>query len=506
MVLIGLMLGTILETLDVSIVNVAIPDMMGNLGCTLDQVNWVSTGYIIANVIVLPLSGWLSAYFGRRKYLAGSIIVFTAASFMCGMSRTLDMLIFFRIMQGAGGAALLSTSMATLLEIFPTEQHGLVAAIFGIGVMVGPTVGPTLGGYITDSFSWPWIFFINVPIGVPAALLTLSYMRDADGHEASGKIDGVGIGLLAIGVGSLQVVLERGNREDWFDSPMICWLSAIAVVGMAAFIWWEMRVDSPAVNLRVLRDRGLAAGTVFSIVLGFGLYGSLFILPVFLQQVRGYTAMQTGVMLITDGLSAAISMALVGKVVARYDARWLVAIGTMMFIGAMWMLNRVTMDTGPEHLIWPFILRGGSLGFLFVPLSIASLTGLQGKDMADGSGLFNLTRQWGGSAGIAFLSTLLDHRAAFHRAMMVENLTAFNPLVVVRFRAVQAYLMAKGAAAPIAQRQAAALMDQIVVGQSTVMAFEDAFLCIGVAFLLAFPLLLLFRRAQAAAAAPVGMH
>lgn len=495
-VLVALLLGTTLEVLDVSIVNVAIPDMMGNLGATLDQVNWVSTGYIIANVIVLPLSGWLSAYYGRRIYLTGSIILFTVASFFCGMSSNLSALITFRILQGAGGAALLSTAMATLLDIFPTKQHGLVAAIFGTGCMVAPTLGPVLGGYITDTYSWPWIFFINVPIGVPAAVLTMLYMRRGrDTEAASEPIDLVGILLLAIGVGCLQVVLERGNREDWFESAMIQWLTGIASVGMLAFIVWEMHVPYPAVNLRVLKHRGLTAGVIYGAVVGFGIYGSLFILPVFLQQIRGYTAMQTGMFLMVDGVASALSMVVGGKLVTKYPSRNLVAIGTVLFASAMYLLHFVTLDTGPEHLLLPYILRGASMGFLFVPLSLAALAGLSGKEMGDGSGLYNLTRQWGGSVGIAFLSTLVDHRLSFHRAMLVENLTPFNSIAVARMQQVQHLMAAKGAVPVIATKQCYALMDKSLQGQSYVMAFEDAFLAIGIAFLLALPLLLLLKRA-----------
>jgi DHA2 family multidrug resistance protein len=506
-VLVGLMLGTVLEMLDVSIVNVAIPSMMGNLGATLDQVNWVSTGYIIANVVVLPLSGWLSVYYGRRKYLTGSILLFTSASFMCGMSRSLNMLIFWRIVQGAGGAALLSTAMATLLDIFPEERHGLVAAIFGIGVMTGPTIGPVLGGFITDNYSWPWIFFINLPIGLPAAYLTAKYMKDsADSRDTVGKIDAVGILLLAVGVGCLQVVLERGNREGWLDSTMIRWLMVFATLGLGTFVAWEFHVPFPCVNLRVLRHRGLTAATLYAVVLGFGIYGSLFILPVFLQEVRGYTAMQAGTMMITDGVASAISMAIAGRLVQRIQSRYMVAVGAVAFASSMYLMHQITLGTGPEHLFIPLVLRGSSMGLLFVPLSLAALNGLEGSESADGSGLFNLTRQWGGSAGIAFLSTLIDHRTAFHRAILVEKVNPFNQLATVRLAGYQAYLAAHGAPLALAQRQALGVMDLTVTAQATVLAFEDAFLAIAAAFIIALPLLLLLKKGVPSSGGTTPVH
>jgi DHA2 family multidrug resistance protein len=506
-ILFALMLGTILETLDVSIVNVALPSMMGNLGATLDQVSWVSTGYIIANVIILPLSGWLSAYLGRRDYLAGSIALFTIASFMCGMSHSLNTLVFWRIVQGAGGAALLSTAMAALLQIFPKKQEGMVAAIFGIGVMIGPTAGPTLGGWITDNYSWPWIFFINIPIGVPAALLTLIFMhRSIDPEARSAKVDLVGIGLLAVGVGCLQVVLERGHREDWFQSAMIQWLSVVSAIGLLLFVAWELRTPNPAVNLRVLRHRSLTAGTLFSVVLGFGVYGSLFILPVYLQNVRGYSAMQVGIMAIPDGLASAVSMAIVGAIAARFAARNIVAVGALCFAAAMYLLSKVTLDTGPEHLLPAYILRGASLGLLFVPLSLASLSGLQGQEMADGSGLFNLMRQWGGSAGIAFLSTFLDQRCALHRAALVEHITLYSPMAAAQMHQAQALLASRVVSPAMVRSLVYALIDRSVQAQAYVLAFEDAFRVTGLAFVVALPLLLLFSRKRSSGGSVVGIH
>jgi len=506
-VLAAVMAGTVMEVLDISIVNVAVPDMMGNLGATLDQISWVATGYIVANVIILPLTGWLSSHFGRRRYLAGSIIMFTAASILCGLSRTLNELIIFRIMQGMGGAALLSTAQATLFEIFPPWQLGMVQAIFGIGVMVGPTVGPTLGGWITDSYSWRWCFFINVPIGILAAALTLMFMHDSKYKRASnGKVDVIGIGLLAIGIGALQTMLEKGHREDWFQSNLICWLALFSAVGIIAFVWWELRNPHPAVELHVLRFKDFTAGTLFGMILGFGLYGGIFVLPVYLQQLRGFTAAQTGWIMFPGGMATAITLPFTGKLVSKMAPRLMVTIGTSIFILTMWMLHFITLSTSAHQLFWPLALRGVAMGFLFMPLTMVALGSLKGKDIGAGTGLFNLARQLGGSAGIAFLSTFVDHRSTVHRATLVDNISVYNPIALQRLHNAQQWLMSKGMAAPVAKKGALALIDRSVQGQSMVMAYSDAFIIIGAAFVVAMPLVLLFKKGKLAMMQRGGGH
>lgn len=506
-VLIALMAGTVMEVLDISIVNVAVPDMMGNLGATLDQISWVATGYIVANVITLPLTGWLASYFGRRRYLAGSIIMFTIASIMCGLSRSLNELVIFRILQGCGGAALLSTAQATLFEIFPPRQIGMVQAIFGIGVMVGPTVGPTLGGYITDNYSWPWVFFINVPIGIVAATLTLTFMRESRFHrKPEGGVDIIGILLLAIGVGCLQTMLEKGHREDWFNSDLIVWLAVISTLGVIAFVIWELRVENPAVNLRILKHRDFTAGTLYGLVLGFGLYGGIFILPVYLQQLRGFTAAQTGWILFPGGMATAFTLPFTGRLVSKIAPRRMVFVGTIAFIASMWILHFITLDTSQEQLFMPLVLRGVAMGFLFLPLTLVALGSLVGKDIGAGTGLFNLARQLGGSAGIAYLSTFVDQRATVHRTTLVEYINIYNPVVMQRLHDIQMGLIAKGHPASVAKQQALAIVDRMVQGQAMVMSFSDAFLVIGAAFVVALPLLLLFKKGRLASMGGPGAH
>jgi DHA2 family multidrug resistance protein len=494
-VLVAIMLGTILEVLDISIVNVAIPQMMGNLGATIDQIGWVSTGYIIANVIVLPLTGWLSTRFGRRNYLAFSIILFTTASFFCGNAHSLQELIIFRIFQGVGGAALISTAQATLIEVFPPQQLGMVQGIYSIGVVAAPTLGPTLGGWITDNYSWPWIFFVNIPIGIVAATLTLTFLRDSKYQKrGTGRVDFIGILLLAIGLGCMQTVLEKGNREDWFQSDLIVYLTILSALGLICFIFWELHTDDPAVNLRILKNRSFTAGTLFAAVLGFGLYGGTFVLPIFLQDVRQYTAEQTGLMFLPGGLATMIVAPIIGRSVNKISPRILTGLGVVLFSLSMYLMSGLTGDTGPDQLMFPLILRGAAMGCIFIPLTLATLTGLKGKNLAYGTGLFNLMRQLGGSAGIAFLSTFVDQRSEFHRAVLVQQVTVYNPATVIRMNTLVHALQAKGASLGVAINQAHAILDQIVTGQSAIMAYGDCLLIMAYAFLFALPLLLFFKK------------
>lgn len=494
-ILTAVMLGTLMQVIDSSIVNVAVPQMMGNLGATTDQISWVTTGYIIANVILLPLTGWLSSRFGRKHFLAASMILFTVASFFCGTSRTLNELVFFRVLQGAGGAALLSTAQATIMEIFPPAQLGMVQAIYGIGVMVGPTVGPTLGGWITDNYSWPWTFFINIPIGIIATILVVMFVHDSKYESRKvGRVDFIGIALLAMGLGAFQTILEKGNSEGWFDSALIIRLSIAAAVGLIGFVVWELWYSNPAVNLRVLKNKSLAAGTIFGTAVGFGLYGGIFILPIFLQQMRHYTAQQTGIIMLPGAIATTIAMPIVGKLVSKVAARSMVFWGSIGVVISMVLLSQITLDTGPEHMFWALVIRGASLGFLFVPLTIASLSGLRGKDMADASGLFNLARQIGGSTGIAFLSTYLSHMAAVHRGTLVENITPYNPLAQQRLQALQAFFMSKGSSLAAAKQQALTTLDRIVQGQASIKGFEDVFMISAIIFTAAIPLVLLMKK------------
>jgi DHA2 family multidrug resistance protein len=493
LIAIAVTLAAVLELIDTSIVNVAIPHMMGNLGATLDEIAWVSTGYIIANVIVIPMSGWLSAYFGRRRYLTGSILLFVGASFMCGAATSLVGLVLWRVVQGIGGGALLSTAQATLFESFPPEEQGIGQAMFGVGVMVGPTIGPTLGGYIVDAYSWPWIFYINVPLGLLAAFMVMTYVKDAAHQERSDTIDFLGIVLLAVSIGSLQWMLERGERYDWFDSRLVTSLLVISVTTAVLLVWHELTTENPVINFRVLKSRQLTAGVLFASALGLALFGSVFVLPIFLQQLHGFTAWQTGRVILPGALASAATMAVVGRNANRLDARYTVVIGSLLFGASMWMLSQLTMAAGSGDMFWPLILRGVGLGLIFVPLTSATMAELKTSELAQGTGMFNLTRQLGGSLGIAVMATLLTRFSSTKRASLTEHVTTLDGITQGRLGAITRGMISRGADSLTAKTQALAVLDRQVQAQASVLAFSRIYLLSAAILIAALPLLLLFR-------------
>jgi DHA2 family multidrug resistance protein len=493
LIAIAVTLAAVLELVDTSIVNVAIPHMMGNLGATLDEISWVSTGYIIANVIVIPMSGWLSAYFGRKRYLTGSIAVFIISSFFCGAATSLGGLVFWRIVQGIGGGGLLSTAQATLFEAFPPKEVGIGQAMFGVGVMVGPTIGPTLGGYIVDNYNWPWIFYINVPLGIIAMLMVLTYVHDAEHQERAESIDFLGIILLTVGVGSLQFMLERGERYDWFDSRLVTTLCITSIASFALLIWRELTIDEPVIDFRVLKSRQLAAGVSIASLLGLALFGSVFVLPIFLQTLHGLTANQTGMVILPGALASAFTMAFVGKNANRLDARATVTVGACMFMASMWLMSRMTLVSGPEETFWPLILRGVGLGLIFVPLTSASMAEMKTNQLAQGTGMFNLTRQLGGSLGIAIMATLLGRFTAQKKAMLTEHIVNNDPAVLGRVNSIVQGLIAKGMNPILAKQQALMVLDKQVQAQASVLAFSRIYILSGIILLCSLPLLFLFK-------------
>jgi len=496
-------LASVLELVDTSIVNVAIPHMMGNLGATLDEVAWVSTGYIVANVIVLPLTSWLSDRFGRRNYYTGSILLFTLASFFCGAARSLEGLVLWRVIQGIGGGALISTAQAILFDVFPVRERGTAMAIFGMGVMVGPTLGPTLGGWITDNYSWPWIFYINVPLGLLAATLTWRSVPEPAHLIRRTRVDWLGLALLILGIGALQILLERGESKDWFESREIIVEAIAAGVGVVAFIWHELTTANPIVDLRILRNRQLAAGVAFAVVLGFALYASVFALPVFLQNLLGYSAWDTGRVLFPGAIAAAFTMAMMGRLSGRIDARLLVSIGVLLFLWSMWLHYRFTTAIGMNDLLLPMVLRGVGLGFVFVPLTGATVADLRTDQLAQGTGLFNLARQLGGSFGIAVTATLLSRFTEQSREALLPHLAAGSPSATGWLQQATVRLTSLGSSLPEAEQRAHALLEATLRQQASMVAFEKVFLTMGLTFLAALPLLLLFKvgRARAGAAA-----
>jgi len=504
LIAIAVTLAAVLELVDTSIVNVAIPHMMGTLGATLDEIAWVSTSYIIANVIVIPMSSWLSGYFGRRRYLTGSILLFVLASFFCGAATSLWGLVFWRVVQGLGGGALLSTAQTTLFETFPPHERGIGQSIFGMGVMVGPTLGPTLGGYIVDAYAWPWIFYINVPLGLGAAYLVWTYVRNASHQVRASTVDVTGIVLLALTVGSLQWMLERGERFDWFESRFVLTLAIVSAVSAVLLVWHELRVKEPIIDFRILKSRQLAPGVTFAAFLGLALYGSVFVLPVFLQSLHGYTASQTGMVILPGALASALTMAVLGRNASRFDARPFIVTGALLFLASMWMLSRLTLDASQGEFFWPLILRGIGLGMLFVPLTNATVAGLPLRQIGQGTGMFNLMRQLGGSLGIAIMATMLSRLTKVEKAVLTDHVGSYDAATLERLAGLTRGLIARGIDAGTAGQQALQILDRQISAQASVLAFSRLYLVSGVLLVAALPLLLIWRTGRSTGRVDLG--
>ncbi len=497
-------LGAILEVIDTSIVNVALTDMQATLGATVTEIAWVVTGYAIANVVMIPLSAWLGDLFGKKTYFVFSMIGFTAASMLCGLSINLPMLVVARILQGFCGGGLLAKAQAILFETFPPAEQGLAQSVFGVGVIAGPAIGPTLGGYLTDTLGWRWIFFINLPVGIVAVIMAIVFLRpDSKQHGRSQqKVDWTGIVLLCIAVGSLQGFLEEGEKENWFESGFITLLAFVAVVGLFLFIWRELSTKAPAVDLRVLRHKSLAAGSLYSGILGMGLYGALFAVPLFAQGVLHFSATQTGFLLAPGALASAIIMVLLGKISTKVDARILIALGACGTAAVMFELAKITPQTGTDNLFWPLIWRGATTVLMFLPLSLATLGSIPKEDVSAGSGFYNLTRQLGGSIGIAILTSLLAQREAFHRAILLAKLTPYDPETTERLSALIGLFQSRGSDAATAEQQALAALSQLVNTQAAVLSYADIFRFVGIVFLCSLPLLLFLGKGGAGAKVP----
>ncbi|HEU5079987.1 MAG TPA: DHA2 family efflux MFS transporter permease subunit [Opitutaceae bacterium] len=499
-------LGALLEVIDTSIVNVAMPQIQGNLGATLSEAGWVSTGYACANVVMIPLTAWLGDRFGRRNYLVFSLVGFTFASVLCGLSSNLAMLVVARVLQGLAGGGLLAKAQSILFESFPKEEQGAAQAMFGIGVIAGPAFGPVLGGYLTDTLGWRWIFFINLPVGILAVVMAMIFLpRDDSSEFKRSRVDWAGIAFLTIGLGCLQTVLEEGQQEDWFSSDFIVMAAIGAALGIGLFIWRELTTDAPAVDLRVLKHRSLAAGSVYSLVLGMGLYGVVFAVPIFAQNNLHFTAMQSGMLQMPGALASAICMVIVGrKLAGKYDARALVAFGALTMTGAAFLLSKINPDTSADALYWPLIMRGIGTVFMFLPLSLAALGNLPRHQVAAGSGFYNLTRQLGSSIGIAAITTILAQREAVHRSVLVEKVTDFQPVTADRLNMLQAAFTQQSGDPVQAHNQALSVIDRIINGQAALLSFDDVFFYVAAAFVASLPLLLLLskgRNPQVAAAA-----
>ena len=487
--------AAILEVVDVSIVNVALPYMQGNLGATLSEIGWVSTGYSIANVIVIPLSAWLGLYFGKKRYFIFSLVAFTLASILCGMATSLTTLIIGRVIQGLGGGGLLAKAQALMFETVPREEQAKASVIFTLGVIAGPAIGPALGGYLTDNFGWRWIFFINVPLGIFAVFMCNTFLLpDAPDTRKSNSVDWIGILFLAIGLGSLQTVLEQGQQDDWFSSAFIQRMAFLSVVGLTLFVWQELRIQHPAVDLRVLRYRSLTAGSLISLVVGMGLYGTIFAIPIFTQNVLQFTATKTGLLLVPGALASAAATFALAPLSKILSPRMIIATGGMIIIAVMISLTHLNSDTGSDQLYWPMIWRGFGTVLMFLPLSLATLGPLPKVDVSSGSGFFSLTRQLGGSIGIAASTTLVDKQQHIHRSELVYHISDLNPAYQGRLDANTSFFNTYSGDTVEVHNQAMGLIDQAVNLQASLLAYRDVFYFVALVFVLTLPLILLLGK------------
>lgn len=490
-------LCSLLEIVDTTIVNVALNNMRGSLGATLTDVAWVITAYAIANVIIIPMTSWLSQQFGRRNYFTASIIIFTIASFMCGNATNIWELVIFRFIQGLGGGALLVTAQTMLTESYPIAKRSMAQAIYGMGVIMGPTLGPPLGGYITDHYSWPYIFYINVPLGIIATILTILYVKSPKFGEKlkASQVDWLGIIYLSAFIGSLQYVLEHGQQDDWFNNNTIITLSLISLFGLILFIQREMTYKYPIVNLKVFSDTNLRLGTIMAFILGFGLYASTFLIPIYTQSVLRWSATDAGLLLIPSSLMTGFMMPIVGKLIQRgVSQKYMITAGFLAFFAfTFWMSRVITPDTGEEFMYWPLVLRGVGLGLLFVPISSLSLSTLKGKEIGDGAAFTGMMRQLGGSFGIAIITTFIARFNQQHRVDLVSKLDQTKFVVQNQISLLQKGFMAKGYTFNQAMDKANQVLEIKVMKQANVLSFMDIFMYLGIVFLMCIPIVLILK-------------
>jgi len=492
---ISVMFATFMEVLDTTVVNVSLPHIAGNLSASVDEAAWALTSYLVANAIVLPMTGWLASYFGRKRTLLAATFGFTAASFLCGLAPSLQMLIVFRIIQGATGGCLQPLSQAVMLEAFPPRDRGKAMAFWALGIVVAPMLGPVLGGWLTDNFSWRWIFYINLPVGLASVIMTRLFIFDPPYiRRANTGIDSWGIGLLTVGVGALQIVLDKGQEEDWFASHWITLLSIVALAGLAIFVVHELRVRGPVVHLRIFRDRTYSAGVFVMTVMGFVLYGSMLLLPVFLQTLLGYSALDAGVAMAPRGVGSFLMMPLVGTVLGRFDPRKALAAGLVGTSWTLYALSNLNLDAGYWDIFWPQFVQGACLAMLFVPLTTATMDPISKEEMGNATSMFNLMRNIGGSIGIACATTYLFRREQVHTNVLGAHVTAASPQTQMALRGLESTLMAHGVNSQSALHQAYGALWGMVLRQASMVSFVDTFRALAVFFLLVLPLLFFMKR------------
>ena len=494
-VAISVMLGTFMEVLDTTVVNVSLPHIAGNLSASTDEATWVLTSYLVANAIVLPLTGWLANHFGRRNILLISVAGFTIFSFLCGVAPNLPALIVFRVLQGATGGGLQPLSQAILMEAFPPAQRGKAMAFWALGIVVAPMLGPVVGGWITDSYSWRWLFYINIPIGIAAVVMAMMYIHDPPYiKRGKGGVDYWGIGLLAVGIGALQIMLDKGQEEDWFASHFIVILTVITVLGLGFFVLRELLTKHPVVHLSVFKIRTYSTGVFLMTVLGFVLYGSTVLIPLWLQTLMGYSALEAGMAMLPRGLGSFLFMPVVGILVSKVDPRKLLASGLAICGFSLYLLSRLNLNAGYWDLFWPQFMQGASMGLLFVPLTTITNDPIPKHEMGNATSLFNLMRNIGASIGIASVTTLVARHMQMHTNTLTEHVTRSNPAAVTMLQNIKAGLMAAGADAATATRQAYAAVFGMVQQQAAMQSYIDAFFLLAILFAVVMPLVLIMKR------------
>jgi len=490
--------AAIMELIDTSIVNVALNDMSGSLGVSIEDISWVITAYAIANVIIIPLTGFLAEYFGRKNYYIASMIIFTVASYLCGQSGSLVEIIIWRFVQGVGGGALLSTSQAILFDAFEVKDRPIASGLFGMGIVLGPTLGPTLGGYIMESYSWPLIFMINIPIGIIATILAYTFIDKKEGEgkkKKQIKIDYNGILLLMVGIGCLQFVLERGDAEDWFNSQAIRICSGLAIAGIISFIWYELSIEKPAVNLRVLNNTNLAFTTIFTFVVGVGLYTSVFVFPVLAQRVLGYTPLETGLTLLAPTMITVILMPVIGMLMGKgVKPIPFVIAGFLLFAGYAWYSSKVSPDVSRQDFFFPFALRAIGMSMVQLPLINQAVAGLQPKDYASGIALNNMTRQLGGAFGIAMANNYVSRTYAQHRLDLIGTLSQGSAALTEHTNNLtQNFVNKAGIDVGTATTKAYGMINNAVDRQAYYLAYLDTFRLVALFFIVVIPLVVFLR-------------
>ena len=502
----AVMLATFMEVLDTSVANVALPHIAGNLSATPEEATWVLTSYLVSNAIILPAANWLGRFFGRKRFLIVCITLFTLSSALCGAATSLGMLVVARIAQGAGGGALQPIAQAVLMESFPVEKRGSAMAVFGLGVVVAPIIGPTLGGWITDNYSWRWIFYINIPIGILAIFMARTFIEDPPyiKNQRPPRIDYIGFGLMALALGTVQLVLDKGQEEEWFASSFITWVTILSVTAAISFVIWELRSKDPIVDLRVLLNRNFAVGTSLMVVMGIVLYGTIALLPLFLQTVLGYPAVASGMAVSPRGIGAVISMLIVGRLIGKVRSRYLIMFGFTVLGYSTYQFSNINLEISIASIVWPSIMSGFAMGFIFVPLTTMALGTLSNEQMGNASGVFNLMRNTGGSVGIATVTTLLARWAQVHQAAIVSHLTPYDPAYQARLHQLTQAFATRGSSV-VAEQQAYAGLYGTLVRQATVLSYIDVFRLLAFLCVLCIPAALLFERVKAKAGA-VPMH